>query len=189
MMSDHISSGLALQRQMTSDHISSGLALQRQMTYVHSSLGLALQCQMTSDHFRSGLRLHQMASKYFRLEHGFFKEEKSLRFRLVQNPYPFSLTPYVPPIKKDWDILFQPLFEEYFPPPSSVMSPVLPAAIPLLADTTGTPLSTTIDKDASFATPLIHNLIPDSSSEESSSKGIIPSNVLPANQPFEHLSK
>ncbi|GKE36026.1 hypothetical protein Tco_1455348 [Tanacetum coccineum] len=110
------------------------------MTYVHSSLGLALQRQMTFDHFRSGLGLHQMTSKYFRSEHG-----------LMQNPYPFSLTPYVPPIKKDWDILFQPLFEEYFPPPSSVMSPVLPAAIPLLADTTGTPLSTTIDKDASFA--------------------------------------
>ncbi|GKF19765.1 hypothetical protein Tco_0068403, partial [Tanacetum coccineum] len=23
-------------------------------------------------------------------------------------------TPYVPPTKKDWDILFQPMFDEYF---------------------------------------------------------------------------
>ncbi|GKE70023.1 hypothetical protein Tco_1528095 [Tanacetum coccineum] len=38
---------------------------------------------------------------------------------LVQNLV--SLTPYVPPSKKDYEILFQPLFDEYFnPPPCSV---------------------------------------------------------------------
>ncbi|GKG11411.1 hypothetical protein Tco_0342811 [Tanacetum coccineum] len=39
---------------------------------------------------------------------------------LVQNPY--SSTLYVPPIKKDWDILFQPMFDEYLNAPSSVVS-------------------------------------------------------------------
>ncbi|GKE73995.1 hypothetical protein Tco_1536036, partial [Tanacetum coccineum] len=65
---------------------------------------------------------------------------------LVQNPS--SLTPHVHPSKKDWDILFQPLFVEYFQPPPSVVSFVLPTVVPTLADTTGTPSSTTIDKDA-----------------------------------------
>nr|GEV95717.1 zf-CCHC domain-containing protein/UBN2 domain-containing protein [Tanacetum cinerariifolium] len=56
-----------------------------------------------------------------------------------------SSTPNAPPFKKDLDILFQPLFDEYFNPPPNVM---LPAAVPLPADTIGTPLSTTIDRDA-----------------------------------------
>ncbi|GJZ89697.1 integrase, catalytic region, zinc finger, CCHC-type containing protein [Tanacetum coccineum] len=38
---------------------------------------------------------------------------------LVQNP-PSPKT-YVPPTKKDWDILFQPMFDEYFNPPLSVV--------------------------------------------------------------------
>ncbi|GKA09904.1 retrovirus-related pol polyprotein from transposon TNT 1-94 [Tanacetum coccineum] len=39
-------------------------------------------------------------------------------------PNPPSPTPYVPPTKKDCDILFQPMFDEYFNPPPSVASPV-----------------------------------------------------------------
>ncbi|GJW17587.1 hypothetical protein Tco_0025023, partial [Tanacetum coccineum] len=31
-----------------------------------------------------------------------------------------SSTPYVPPIKDDWEILFQPMFDEYLNPPPSV---------------------------------------------------------------------
>ncbi|GKB42340.1 hypothetical protein Tco_0887282 [Tanacetum coccineum] len=65
---------------------------------------------------------------------------------LVQNPS--SSTPNVPPSKKDCDILFQHLFDEYFQPPSSVVSPLLPAAVTLPANTTGTPSSTIIDQDA-----------------------------------------
>nr|GEX94773.1 hypothetical protein [Tanacetum cinerariifolium] len=37
-------------------------------------------------------------------------------------PNPPSLTSYVPPTKKDWDTLFQPMFDEYINPPSSVVS-------------------------------------------------------------------
>ncbi|GKE46893.1 hypothetical protein Tco_1478151, partial [Tanacetum coccineum] len=64
---------------------------------------------------------------------------------LVQNLV--SSTPYVPLSKKDYNILFQPLFEEYFQPPSSVVSLMLPAATQLSANTTGTPSSTTIVQD------------------------------------------
>nr|GEU61941.1 hypothetical protein [Tanacetum cinerariifolium]GEW81150.1 hypothetical protein [Tanacetum cinerariifolium] len=63
--------------------------------------------------------------------------------RLVQNPS--SLTPYVPPIKKDWDILFQPMFDEYFNPPSSVVSHGLPIVAPQAADTSDTPFSDSVD--------------------------------------------
>ncbi|GJY01345.1 hypothetical protein Tco_0359497 [Tanacetum coccineum] len=68
---------------------------------------------------------------------------------LMQNPP--SPTPYVPPIKNDWDILFQPMFDEYFNPLKSVVSLVPTAAAPRPIDTTGTPSSTSIDQDAPFA--------------------------------------
>ncbi|GJS01627.1 integrase, catalytic region, zinc finger, CCHC-type containing protein [Tanacetum coccineum] len=38
-------------------------------------------------------------------------------------PNSVSSTPYVPPSKKDRDILFQPMFDEYFNPPTSLVSP------------------------------------------------------------------
>ncbi|GJW32141.1 hypothetical protein Tco_0052173 [Tanacetum coccineum] len=81
-----------------------------------------------------------MTSKYFRLELG-FKEKTGLVQNLV------SSTPYVPPSKKDYDILFQPLFDEYFQSPSSVVSPMLPVVAQLSTDTTGTPSSTIIVQD------------------------------------------
>ncbi|GKB27949.1 retrovirus-related pol polyprotein from transposon TNT 1-94 [Tanacetum coccineum] len=68
---------------------------------------------------------------------------------LVQNPS--SSTPHVPPIKNDWDILFQPMFDEYFNPPKCVVSPVPAATAPIPVDLTGTPLSTSIDQDAPSA--------------------------------------
>ncbi|GJW69859.1 hypothetical protein Tco_0126776 [Tanacetum coccineum] len=51
---------------------------------------------------------------------------------LVRNPV--SPTPYVSPSKKDYEILFQPLFDQYFNPPPSVVSldPVAVAALELL---------------------------------------------------------
>ncbi|GJZ65344.1 retrovirus-related pol polyprotein from transposon TNT 1-94 [Tanacetum coccineum] len=104
---------------------------------------------------------------------------------LVQNPV--SPTPYVPPSKKDYDILFQPLFDEYFHPSPSVVSTVLPADVPILADTIGAPSSTTIDQDAPYAStlpttqetqaPVIHQGV-----EEQ-----IQGNQV--NQPFDHIRK
>ncbi|GJT41186.1 retrovirus-related pol polyprotein from transposon TNT 1-94 [Tanacetum coccineum] len=65
---------------------------------------------------------------------------------LVQNIR--SSTPYVPPIKNDWEILFQPMFDEYLNPPPCV-DPQVPAVIaPEPVVSTSTPSSTTIDQDA-----------------------------------------
>ncbi|GJW12543.1 hypothetical protein Tco_1578370 [Tanacetum coccineum] len=68
---------------------------------------------------------------------------------LVPNPIPQP--PYVPPTRNDWDILFQPMFDEFFNPPPSVVSPVLVAAALRPVDPTGSPVSTSIDQDAPFA--------------------------------------
>ncbi|GKB33415.1 retrovirus-related pol polyprotein from transposon TNT 1-94 [Tanacetum coccineum] len=65
---------------------------------------------------------------------------------LVPNSIP--RTPYVPPTKNDWDLLFQPKFDEYLNPPSSVVSPVQAASALRHVDPAGSPSSTSIDKDA-----------------------------------------
>ncbi|GKA85953.1 copia protein [Tanacetum coccineum] len=67
---------------------------------------------------------------------------------------PASPTPYVQPIKNDWDILFQPMFDEFFNPLLTVVSPVPVAATPRPIDPTGSPLSTSIDQDAPSASTL-----------------------------------
>nr|GEW64979.1 hypothetical protein [Tanacetum cinerariifolium] len=68
---------------------------------------------------------------------------------------PSSSTPYVPPSRNDWDLLFQPLFDELLTPPPSV-DPKAPKVIapnanviPLVqAESTGSPSSTIVDQDA-----------------------------------------
>nr|GFB58908.1 integrase, catalytic region, zinc finger, CCHC-type, peptidase aspartic, catalytic [Tanacetum cinerariifolium] len=72
---------------------------------------------------------------------------------LVQKYSP--LTSYVPPSKNDWDLLFQPIFDELLNPPPSVVNQapdvIAPIAevIPLVYDdSTGSPSSTTVDQDA-----------------------------------------
>nr|GEW59144.1 hypothetical protein [Tanacetum cinerariifolium] len=63
-------------------------------------------------------------------------------------PNHLSPTPYVPPTKKDWDILFQPMFDEYFFLLPSVASPV-PALITLVpTNSICLPSSTLISQDA-----------------------------------------
>nr|GEU96861.1 hypothetical protein [Tanacetum cinerariifolium] len=74
------------------------------------------------------------------------KEKKGL----VQNS--ISPTPYVPPSKKDYKILFQPLFDEYFNPPPRVVSLVSAAvAASRAVDPAGSPSLTTIDQDVPSA--------------------------------------
>ncbi|GJZ61176.1 putative ribonuclease H-like domain-containing protein [Tanacetum coccineum] len=65
---------------------------------------------------------------------------------LVPN-IPFS-TPYVPPTKNDWEILFQPIFDEYLNPPPCVDHQVLVVIAPEPIVSTGTPSSTIINQDA-----------------------------------------
>ncbi|GJX58006.1 retrotransposon protein, putative, ty1-copia subclass [Tanacetum coccineum] len=65
---------------------------------------------------------------------------------LVQN-IPSS-TLYVPPTKNDWEILFQPMFDEYLNPPPCVDHQVPAFISPELAISINTPSSTIIDQDA-----------------------------------------
>ncbi|GJV64156.1 putative ribonuclease H-like domain-containing protein [Tanacetum coccineum] len=113
---------------------------------------------------------------------------------LVQN-IP-SLTLYVPPTKNDWEILFQPMFDEYLNPPPCV-DPQVPAVIALEpAVSTGTPSSTTIDQDApsssTFQTtqetpPTVIPLGVEEADHDI--KVVIPNNVHSINQPPEHINK
>nr|GFB38204.1 retrovirus-related Pol polyprotein from transposon TNT 1-94 [Tanacetum cinerariifolium] len=66
-----------------------------------------------------------------------------------------SSTSYVPPSRNDWDLLFQPMFDELLnPPPSGVNQAPKPIApfvevIPLVnADLIGSPSSTMVEQDA-----------------------------------------
>ncbi|GJR62976.1 hypothetical protein Tco_1505138 [Tanacetum coccineum] len=111
--------------------------------------------------------------------------------------------PCNPPKRDDWDTLFQPLFDEYFNPPTIAVSTVLVAAAPRAVEIADSPVSTSIGEDApstsipstqeqehspiifqgvevSPKTPLFHEpLHEDSTSQESSS------NVRPSHTPFE----
>nr|GEW11011.1 hypothetical protein [Tanacetum cinerariifolium] len=66
-----------------------------------------------------------------------------------------SSTPYVPPSRNDWDLLFQSMFDELLNPPPSVdpqapevISSILEVIPPVQAESTGSPSSTTVDQDA-----------------------------------------
>ncbi|GKA11203.1 putative ribonuclease H-like domain-containing protein, partial [Tanacetum coccineum] len=95
---------------------------------------------MASEHSSSGPALHEMTPA-------------TISSGLVPNPPPS--TPFVPPSRSDWDLLFQPLFDELFTPPPSVDHPA-PEVIALIdevvapvpAVSTGSPSSTTVDQDA-----------------------------------------
>nr|GFA64378.1 hypothetical protein [Tanacetum cinerariifolium] len=64
-------------------------------------------------------------------------------------------TSYVPPSRNDWDLLFQPMFDELLNPPPSVVNQTLEAIAPIAevippgyVDSTGSPSSTTVEQDA-----------------------------------------
>ncbi|GJW76349.1 retrovirus-related pol polyprotein from transposon TNT 1-94 [Tanacetum coccineum] len=95
---------------------------------------------MASEHSSSGPALHEMTPA-------------TISSGLVPNPHP--LTPFVPPSRTDWDILFQPMFDELLTPPPSVDLPA-PKVSALIAEvialepaeSTSSPSSTTVDQDA-----------------------------------------
>ncbi|GJT82801.1 retrovirus-related pol polyprotein from transposon TNT 1-94 [Tanacetum coccineum] len=95
---------------------------------------------MASEHSSSGPALHEMTPA-------------TISSGLVPNPPPS--TPFVPPSRSDWDLLFQPLFDELLTPPPSVDHPApeviasideVVAQVPAVS--TGSPSSTTVDQDA-----------------------------------------
>nr|GFA95567.1 hypothetical protein [Tanacetum cinerariifolium] len=66
-----------------------------------------------------------------------------------------SSTSYVPPLRNDWDLLFQPMFDELLNPSPSVVNQAPEVIAPICkvipqvdADSTGSPSSTTVDQDA-----------------------------------------
>ncbi|GJU10582.1 putative ribonuclease H-like domain-containing protein [Tanacetum coccineum] len=95
---------------------------------------------MASEHSSSGPALHEMTPA-------------TISSGLVPNPHP--LTPFVPPSRTDWDILFQPMFDELLTPPPSVdlpapkvIAPIDEVVAPVPAVSTISPSSTTVDQDA-----------------------------------------
>ncbi|GJY89706.1 retrovirus-related pol polyprotein from transposon TNT 1-94 [Tanacetum coccineum] len=65
---------------------------------------------------------------------------------LVPNPPPPAL--FVPPLRHQWDLMFQPLFDEFYSPPASVASLVHVKEAPAPVKSTGSPSSKIIDQDA-----------------------------------------
>nr|GEU51640.1 retrotransposon protein, putative, unclassified [Tanacetum cinerariifolium] len=120
-------------------------------------------------------------------------------------PNTVSQQPCIPPNRDDWDNLFQPMFDEYFNPPTVDVAPVLVAAAPRTVDLADSPVSMSIDKDAlvtqeqehssiisqgfeeSPRTPHFYDdLLLESPHEESTSQGSS-SNVRQTHTLFEHL--
>nr|GEW93887.1 retrovirus-related Pol polyprotein from transposon TNT 1-94 [Tanacetum cinerariifolium] len=94
---------------------------------------------MASEHISSKLALHEMTPA-------------TISSGLVPNP-PLS-TSFVPPLRIDWDLHFQPLFDKLLTPPPSVdhLAPKVIALIakvvaPEPAASTGSPSSTTVNQD------------------------------------------
>ncbi|GJW15329.1 retrovirus-related pol polyprotein from transposon TNT 1-94 [Tanacetum coccineum] len=95
---------------------------------------------MASEHSSSVPVLHEMTPA-------------TMSSGLMSNPPPS--TPYVPPSRTDWDILFQQMFDELLTPPPSVdlpapevIAPVDDVVAPVPAVSTGSPSSTNVDQDA-----------------------------------------
>ncbi|GJT63202.1 integrase, catalytic region, zinc finger, CCHC-type containing protein [Tanacetum coccineum] len=96
---------------------------------------------MASEHSSSGPALQEMT-------------HATISSGLVPNHPPS--TPFVPPSRTDWDILFQPLFDELLTPPPSVdhpapevIAPIAEVVAPEPVASTVSPSSTTVDQDAS----------------------------------------
>ncbi|GKB95244.1 retrovirus-related pol polyprotein from transposon TNT 1-94 [Tanacetum coccineum] len=65
---------------------------------------------------------------------------------LVLNP-PHS-APFVPPSRHEWDLMFQPVFDEFFSPPANIASLIPIEEAPAPVESIGSPSSTTVDQDA-----------------------------------------
>ncbi|GKA84199.1 hypothetical protein Tco_0805794 [Tanacetum coccineum] len=143
---------------------------------------------MASEHSNSGPALHEMTPT-------------TISSRLVPNPPPS--TPFVPPSRTEWVLLFQPLFDELLTPPSSVyrtspevIAPITEVVALEPAASTGSPSSTIVDQDA--PSPNVAHMnndsffgipIPENISEAFSSSDVIPTVVHTAALNSEHITK
>nr|GEU43987.1 hypothetical protein [Tanacetum cinerariifolium] len=94
---------------------------------------------MASEQCSSGPALHEMTPAT--ISSGFV-------------PKHTSSTPFVPPSRNEWDLLFQPMFDELLTPPPSVdpptpnvIAPIDEVVAPELAESTRSPSSTTVNQD------------------------------------------
>ncbi|GJX59088.1 retrovirus-related pol polyprotein from transposon TNT 1-94 [Tanacetum coccineum] len=111
--------------------------------------------------------------------------------RLVSNP--ISQLPCIPPIRDEWDCLFQPMFDEYFNPSPIAISPVQEATTLRAKVLAESPVSISIDQDAlstkSPKTPTFHDdPLNESPNEDSTSHGSS-SNVRQIHTPLEHIGR
>ncbi|GJR00170.1 hypothetical protein Tco_0523154 [Tanacetum coccineum] len=98
---------------------------------------------------------------------------------LVSNPV--SQQPCIPPIRDDWDRLFQSMFDEYFNPPPIVVSPVQEA--PALR------AEVLVGFEQSPKTPTFHDdPLNESPNEDSNSYGLS-SNVRQLHTLLEHIGR
>nr|GEU63878.1 retrovirus-related Pol polyprotein from transposon TNT 1-94 [Tanacetum cinerariifolium] len=95
---------------------------------------------MASEQSSSGPTLHEMTPA-------------TISSGLVPNL--ISSTPFVPPSRTNWDMLFQPFFDELLTPPPSVdhpapevIAPIAQVVAPGPVESTGSPSLTTVDQDA-----------------------------------------
>nr|GEX17535.1 hypothetical protein [Tanacetum cinerariifolium] len=121
-------------------------------------------CYLTNDSKNSGKlqskadidfdELTSMASKHSSLEPALHEMTlATISSGLVPSPPPS--TSFVPPSRTNWDLLFQPLFNELLTPPPSVdqpspevIAPMAKVVAPKPAVSTGSPSSKTVDQDA-----------------------------------------
>ncbi|GKB19602.1 hypothetical protein Tco_0853525 [Tanacetum coccineum] len=113
---------------------------------------------------------------------------------LVPNPHPS--TPFVPPSRNDWDILFQPLFDELCNPPPIDQDAPSPSNSQTTPETEPPVILNDVEEDnhdievahmgndSYFGVP-----IPEIPSDQSSSSGSIHTIVHPDHQISEHNSK
>ncbi|GJW13888.1 retrovirus-related pol polyprotein from transposon TNT 1-94 [Tanacetum coccineum] len=95
---------------------------------------------MASEHDSLGPALHEMTPA-------------TISSGLVSNPSPS--TSFVPPSRTDWDILFQPMFDDLLTPSPSVdypatevVAPIHKVVAPVPTVSTGSPSSTNVNQDA-----------------------------------------
>ncbi|GJU68704.1 hypothetical protein Tco_1254963 [Tanacetum coccineum] len=68
--------------------------------------------------------------------------------RLGRSRIVWNVDLWAAPLRHEWDLVFQLMFEEFFSPPACVASPVPVEEAPALIDSIGLPSSTTVDQDA-----------------------------------------
>ncbi|GKA54415.1 putative ribonuclease H-like domain-containing protein, partial [Tanacetum coccineum] len=134
---------------------------------------------MASEHSSLEPALHEMTSA-------------TISSGLVPKPPPS--TPFVPPSRTDWDLLFQPLFYELLNPLSSVDHPAPEVIAPIVKVISPEPAASTKENDdldvAHMNTdPVFGILILENNSEASSSSDIIPTIVHTAAPNSEHITK